>query len=235
MRGQRGRGGFAVGAGDDHHLGRSDRALARSRKKSSVSPMISTPASCACFTVQCGSGWVRGIPGASTSAAMPRPIGGGKIDESNALCGGLLARGLRVVPGEHPGAAGGKRVGRGDAAQTQPEHRERRGRGRWSRESSANLPQFQGGKAKERQHHGDDPEADHDRRFRPALLLVMVVQRRHAEDALARQPEATPPARSPRPPRARTGRRQWRAPAHAWWPRRWCRARRQARASQCRP
>ena len=35
------------------------------------------------------------------------------------------------------------------------------------------------------QHHGDDPEAHHDLRLLPALQLVVVVQRRHAEDALA--------------------------------------------------
>ena len=45
---------------------------ARSRAKSSMSPMISTPAAFARSTVQCGSGWVSGTPGASTSAAKPR-------------------------------------------------------------------------------------------------------------------------------------------------------------------
>ena len=35
----------------------------------------------------------------------------------------------------------------------------------------------------QRQHHRDDPEADHDGRLRPALLLEMVVQRRHEEHA----------------------------------------------------
>ena len=70
MRGERGRGGFAVGAGDDHDFG-ARILFGRSRKKSSVSPMTSTPAACACFTLQCGSGWVRGMPGASTRAAIP--------------------------------------------------------------------------------------------------------------------------------------------------------------------
>src|SRR5437660_8191867 len=49
--------------------------------------------------------------------------------------------------------------------------------------------QLQRGKAGERQHHRDDPEADHDLRFGPALLLEMMVQRRHAEHALARHLE----------------------------------------------
>jgi hypothetical protein len=41
----------------------------RSRANSSMSPITSTPASRAIFTDQCGSGWVSGTPGASTSAS----------------------------------------------------------------------------------------------------------------------------------------------------------------------
>ena len=44
-------------------------AAATVRAKSSISPRISTPASRAISTVQCGSGWVRGTPGESTRAA----------------------------------------------------------------------------------------------------------------------------------------------------------------------
>ena len=46
-------------------------------------------------------------------------------------------------------------------------------------------PQLQGGEAGHRQDGGDDPEADDDGRLGPALLLEVMVQRRHAEDALA--------------------------------------------------
>ena len=49
--------------------GASGEVLARSRQKSSTSPMISTPAARALVTVQCGAGWVNGTPGASTRAA----------------------------------------------------------------------------------------------------------------------------------------------------------------------
>src|SRR5690242_4078214 len=49
--------------------------------------------------------------------------------------------------------------------------------------------QLQRGEAGERQHHRDDPEADHDLRLGPALLLEVMMQRRHAEHALARQLE----------------------------------------------
>src|ERR1700744_3579360 len=43
--------------------------------------------------------------------------------------------------------------------------------------------QLQRGEAGERQHHRDDPEADHDLRLGPAELLEMMVYRRHLEDA----------------------------------------------------
>src|SRR6202035_162522 len=46
-------------------------------------------------------------------------------------------------------------------------------------------PQLQRGEAGERQHHRNDPEPDHDLRFGPALLLEMMMQRRHPEHALA--------------------------------------------------
>ncbi len=49
--------------------GASGQLLARSRQNSSMSPTISMPAALALATVQCGSGWVSGTPGASTRAA----------------------------------------------------------------------------------------------------------------------------------------------------------------------
>src|ERR1043165_10231796 len=42
--------------------------------------------------------------------------------------------------------------------------------------------------AEQDEHHGDDPEAHHDLALLPSLELVVVVQRRHAEDALAAAP-----------------------------------------------
>src|ERR1700712_2003837 len=50
-------------------------------------------------------------------------------------------------------------------------------------------PQLQRGEAGQRQHHRDDPEPDHDLRFGPALLLEMMMQRRHPEHAFAGQLE----------------------------------------------
>src|SRR5262249_46533355 len=46
-------------------------------------------------------------------------------------------------------------------------------------------PQFQGGKAGQGQDGGDDPEAEDNGGLGPALLLEMVMQGRHAEDASA--------------------------------------------------
>jgi hypothetical protein len=49
----------------------------------------------------------------------------------------------------------------------------------------ARSPQLERGQADQAEDDGDDPEADDDLAFRPALLLEMVVDRRHLEDALA--------------------------------------------------
>ena len=53
-------------------------ALARSRKKSSMSPMTSTPALRAFRTLQCGSGCLSGMPGARTSAAKDEKLAADK-------------------------------------------------------------------------------------------------------------------------------------------------------------
>src|SRR5471030_1293373 len=50
---------------------------------------------------------------------------------------------------------------------------------------STHSPQLQRGEAGQRQHHRNDPEPDHDLRLGPALLLEMMMQRRHPEHALA--------------------------------------------------
>src|SRR6185503_18214849 len=50
-------------------------------------------------------------------------------------------------------------------------------------------PQLQSGEAEQREDEGHDPEADDDLRLLPAHQLEVVVQGRHAEDALAAQLE----------------------------------------------
>src|SRR5690348_4645812 len=54
----------------------------------------------------------------------------------------------------------------------------------------ARSPELQRGETGDRQDRGDDPEADDDGGLLPALLFEVMVERRHAEDALAGEPEA---------------------------------------------
>src|SRR4051812_29593134 len=62
--------------------------------------------------------------------------------------------------------------------------------GREHSELAARLSsQFQRREPGKREHNRDDPESDHDLRLGPALLLEMMMQRRHAEHALAREAE----------------------------------------------
>src|SRR5215471_3547549 len=49
--------------------------------------------------------------------------------------------------------------------------------------ASARLSQLERGETGDRQNPSDDPETDHDLRLLPALLLEMMVERRHAKDA----------------------------------------------------
>src|ERR1700704_5819776 len=76
-----------------------------------------------------------------------------------------------------------------DRLRTNPESRDSglplRGLRNDDGEYTTYSPQLQGGEAGQRQHHRDDPEPDHDLRFGPALLLKMVMDRRHPEHALA--------------------------------------------------
>src|SRR4029077_9342428 len=51
--------------------------------------------------------------------------------------------------------------------------------------SIIHSPQLQRGETDHRQDGGNDPEAEDDGGFGPALLLEMVMQRRHPEDAPA--------------------------------------------------
>src|SRR5260370_2002507 len=51
------------------------------------------------------------------------------------------------------------------------------------------LPQLQRGERKQRKNQSHDPTAHDDFRFAPAGQFEMMMQRRHAEDALACQPE----------------------------------------------
>ena len=164
-------------------VGEPGAILARSRKNNSTSPMISTPAAFAFATVQCGSGCVSGTPGESTKAAKPDQSAAGEIDDGDALGRRLVAARLVVVPGRDLRAAGLQRACRGEPRAAEAEQGDRApGEDRDRRHDQRS---FSVDEADQRQHDGDDPEADHDLRLGPAQLLEMVVDRRHQEDALA--------------------------------------------------
>src|ERR1700687_6195220 len=155
----------------------------RSRQNSSISPITSTPACCAASTVQCGAGWVSGAPGVSTSAAkfahdilrrsaVTKPACAASVSfsapSSLAITSAPPAfRAWQLARPEPP---------RPNTATVLPAKEVTGIKG---------SPQLQRGEAGQRHNHRDDPEPDHDLRFGPALLLEMMVQRRHPEQALA--------------------------------------------------
>src|SRR5262249_52036387 len=158
-----------------------------------MSPITSTAALRASPTVQCGAGWVSGTPGASTSAAillqsiwrrsetgMPAARAFSTLSgvSSNATtsappASSALALARPDAPSPNSATLRPANVVIGIIAAARPCH----------------SPQFQRRQAGEREHDRDDPEPDHDLRLGPALLLEMMMQRRHAEHALAGQAE----------------------------------------------
>src|SRR4029079_9221054 len=151
-----------------------------------MSPITSTPAWRAISTLQCGAGWVSGAPGVRTSEAKfchdtARRSAVMKPDcTALATLSGLSSAAITSAP---PAFSAWQHARpeppRPNTATVLPA---KEVTGIMSRFRSA---QFQRGETGERQHHRDDPEADHDLRFGPALLLEMMVQRRHHEHALA--------------------------------------------------
>src|SRR5215471_6852615 len=161
----------------------------RSRQKSSMSPITSTPAARARPTVQCGAGWVSGTPGASSSAAI--------LDQSTSR---RLAVGMPAAPAcamraslssqpitSAPPANSALALARPEAPS--PNTATLRPAKVVTGIMAAPSPQLQRRQAGQRQHDRDDPEADDDLRLGPAELLEMVMQRRHLEHALAGEPE----------------------------------------------
>src|ERR1700742_5158162 len=161
----------------------------RSRQNSSISPITSTPASRAFNTLQCGAGWVSGAPGVRISAekfvqdTLRRSAVMKPSCAAFATLSGLSSAAITSAP---PAFRAWQ------LASPEPP----------SPNTATVLPakevtgimtpgsaQLQGGEAGERQHHRDDPEADHDLRLGPAQLLEVMMDRRHAEDTLARELE----------------------------------------------
>src|SRR5260370_37210411 len=148
--------------------------------------MISAPASRALTTTGCGAGWVCGMPGDSTSEGMPRRSAAVRSTirtPRSAAASRFLASSSQAMISAPPAASAW--------AATRPDlPRPRTPVGMPEKEVTGIMrrsPQLQGGEPGEGEDRGNDPEADDDGRLLPALLLEMVVQRRHAQDALAGQ------------------------------------------------
>src|SRR5487761_1387186 len=158
------------------------RAAFCARTSSSLSPMVGTPAALARAAAGCGFGKVCGMPGDSTSAFAP-------------------ARSAARLTRSNPARAAAVRRSRASSQATtlappffsavaaaRPDRAKPSTAIVWLRNWLTSIiasPQLEGGQARDREDRGDDPEADDDRRFLPALLLEMVMERRHAEDAPA--------------------------------------------------
>src|SRR5258707_5050632 len=153
-----------------------------------MSPMTSIPASRAASADQCGAGWVSGAPGVSTRAAKFAHDTLRKSAVTKPACAAfarLSALSSPAITSAPPAFSAWQEASpeppRPNTATVLPE---KAVTGIIDR-----SPQLQRGEASERQHHRDDPEADHDLRLGPAELLEMMMDRRHAEDALARELE----------------------------------------------
>src|SRR5437763_4098759 len=183
----------------------------RSQQNNSTSPITSTAAARASSTDQCGAGWVSGTPGASTSAeivdqsicrksavGMPARTAAATLSAPSSKPTTSAPPARSAVALASPERASPKtatffptnavsgiitRLTRGGA----PLHLV----GREQTESgdapcsTARSPQLERGQARQRKHHGDDPEADHNLRLGPAELLEMMMQGCHLEHALA--------------------------------------------------
>src|SRR3954452_9771678 len=159
----------------------------RSRQNSSMSPITSQPASRAFSTLQCGTGWVNGTPGASTSAtkfvqetlrksAVMKPACAA-LATFSALSSAAITSAPPAFSAWHEASPEPPRP---NTATVLPANEVT---GIMAQPSA----QLQSGKAGQCQHHRDDPESDDELRFGPALLLEVVMDRRHPEHALARE------------------------------------------------
>src|ERR1700691_827475 len=156
--------------------------------------MTSAPALRAACTLQCGSGWVSGTPGARTNAAMfaqsalrksataiPAAFAFAK------LCSSSSKAVTEAPPAISAWALASPEPPRPNTATVRPANvvtgittKQSRRTGETSESS-----QLQGRQADERKHDRNDPETDDDLRFGPTQLLEMMVDRRHLENAFA--------------------------------------------------
>ena len=153
--------------------------IVRCRQNNSMSPMISTPALWASAADQCGVGCVSGTPGVSTRAAT--------FDQSSsrkfcvltpAACASatFFSSSSKAITSAPPASSA--------RADNRPELPRPKSATFWPENTVTGIiAQLQRRQPRERQHHGDDPEPDHDLRLGPAELLVVMVDRRHPEYA----------------------------------------------------
>src|SRR6185369_5962218 len=155
------------------------------RAKSSMSPRISTPASLARSTVQCGAGWVSGTPGDSIRAAkcdqsaLERSVSAKPSASAASRAAGRSSQSATWAPPATSARAAVSPVRARPNTATVLPSKPRTGIMACAQPP---LPQLQGGQPEKGQHDRDDPEADHDGRFRPAEFLEVVVHRGHQED-----------------------------------------------------
>src|SRR5688572_5449732 len=154
-----------------------------SRAKRSTSPITGTLAALACSTTPCGWGWVSGTPGDSTRAAI---FSHGHVRQGVISAPSWPPRSRAALSSSHAITC----VPPATSERTAPSPVRARPKTATVLLAKARLaiilsPQLQGCEAKQGQHHRHDPEADHDGGLGPAQLLVMMMDRGHAEDALA--------------------------------------------------
>src|SRR5690606_100426 len=155
----------------------------RSRQNSSMSPMTSMPHSRARRTLQCGSGWVSGTPGASTSASKREKSASTRsaVAMPALTASSIAAVRSSVATTSAPPAMSALALASPDAPRPTTATR----LPRIVSTAITRSPQLQGREPDQGKDNADDPEADHDLRLGPAEMLEVMVDRRHLEDALA--------------------------------------------------
>src|SRR5690242_1250282 len=163
------------------------RLFGCARASSSTSQISGLPAARAAAATGCGLGRRLGMPGLITSAVnrfQSMLEGSASIAPIAAACpraASLSSQATQSIPA----AIRARTVVRPERASPsttydEPSRMER---------SIIRSPQLQGGEAHHREDGGNDPEAEDDGRLGPALLLEVMVQRRHAENTLAGEAE----------------------------------------------
>src|SRR4051794_37729598 len=167
--------------------GASGATRSRSRQNSSMSPTTGTPAASARAADQCGSGCVRGTPGDRIRALRPDQSAARRSRVPMPCPAALATRAGSSSQARTPAppAASASAVARPEPPSPNSATRCPAKLVTGVMEASSGSAQLQRRQADQRQQDGDDPEPDDDLRLLPALLLEVVVKRRHPEHALA--------------------------------------------------